>query len=476
MKRAGVLIILLLLGHTVFAWALTREDFAAGFTLQFQPTGAVHGLLLPEKIYATVVHADLADVRVFNGAGNVVPHLLRLEQAEPARIVREEDVPFSPLHDLVPDKTVRRIETQISRGTQGTGKGPPVAITQSIRDKQETSRQLNGYLLDMAAISATPFRLRFTMAGESDFMATVTLEGSDDLTNWTFLTRETLARLNYQGHRLEKNAESLIRGEKRYIRLSWPAGAQSLRIDRIQAVSYSSVQPPVRNWTALPPVLPEKQPAAERIVLEYDSKGFLPVDTIRIGLTGSNNLIQGVIKSRPDREAGWRIRGQGPFYRLQQQGVALRHDTISVAMTTDRYWQLEIAAEAGAFSRDALPQLELGWQPHKLYFLDQGAGPYILAFGNGRLTPAGRGTDNGLHKLLKDIDQQKTGFQTALLGNEIALGGPAMLIALPPPPPWEKWLLWGVLISGVLLIGGMSCSLYRQMRSARNSYQAGKES
>lgn len=475
MRISGLLIILLLLGQTAFAGALAREDFAAGFALQFQPAGAVHGLLLPEKIYTTVVHADLADIRVFNGAGNVVPHLLRLEQAEPAQIVREEEVPFSPLHDLVPDQTVRRIETQISRGAEGTGKGPPVAITQSIRDKREMTRQLNGYLLDMSAITVAPFRLRFTVGGEGDFMATVTLEGSDDLTNWTFLSRETLARFNYQGHRLEKNADSLIQGKKKYIRLSWPAGEQGLHIDGIRAVSSIDARPPVRNWTALPAVLPEKQ-ATERIVLEYDSKGFLPVDTIRVGLAGSNNLIQGVIKSRPDREAGWRIRGQGTFYRLQQQGVALRHDTLSVPMTTDRYWQLEIAAEDGAFSRDVLPQLELGWQPHKLYFLDQGAGPYILAFGSGRLAPSGRTPQNGLQKLLADIDQQKTGIQTALLGNEMALGGPAMLIALPPPPPWKKWLLWGVLISGVLLIGGMSCSLYRQMRSARNSGQAGKES
>ncbi|RJX27367.1 MAG: DUF3999 domain-containing protein [Desulfurivibrio sp.] len=471
MRISVVLIILLLLGQT--AGALTREDFAAGFALQFQPAGAVHGLLLPEKIYTTVVHADLADVRVFNGDGNVVPHLLRIEQQEPPQIVRQDDVPFSPLYDPVPGGTVRQIETRIARGAEGAGKAP-VAITQSIRDKKEATRQLSGYLLDMSAITVDPFRLQFKVGGESDFLATVTLEGSDDLTDWSYINRETLARLNYQGHRLEKNAEILIRGGKRYIRLSWPAGTQSLRIDGIRAVSYSSVQPPVRNWTALPPVLPEKQLAAGRIVLEYDSKGFLQVDTIRVGLAGGNNLIQGVIKSRPDREAGWRIRGQGTFYRLQQQGVALRHDTLSVPMTTDRYWQLEIAAEDGAFSRDVLPQLELGWRPHTLYFLDQGEGPYILAFGNGRMGSVSGSPENGLKDLLQDIAQQKTIIQTALIGKEITLGGPQMLIALPPPPPWKKWLLWGVLISGVLLIGGMAYSLYCQMRSARVADKADK--
>ena len=473
MKISVVLVALLLLGQTAGAGTWTREDFAQGFALEFRPTGAVHSLLLPEKIYTTVVHPDLADLRVFNGAGNAVPHLLRIEQQEPPQIVRQDDVPFSPLYDPVPGGTVRQIETRIARGAEGAGKAP-VAITQSIRDKKEVTRQLNGYLLDMSAITTTPFRLQLTISGASDFLTTVTLEGSDDLTGWSYINRETLARLNFHGHLIEKNADSLIQRGKRYIRLSWPAGEQNLIIDRIRAVSYSSVQPPVRNWTGLQPTLPEKQPAADRIVLEYDSKGFLPVDTIRVGLAEGNNLIQGVIKSRPDRAATWRFRGQGTFYRLQQEGVALGNDTISVPMTTDRYWQLEIATEGGAFPRDLLPQLKLGWRPHKLYFLDQGEGPFILAFGNGRMGSASGSPENGLKDLLQDITRQKTSIQTALIGKEIALGGQQMLIALPPPPPWRKWLLWGVLISGVMLIGGMAYSLYCQMRSARGSDKADK--
>jgi len=95
MKISVVLVALLLLGQTAGAGTWTREDFAQGFDLEFRPTGAVHSLLLPEKIYTTVVHPDLADLRVFNGAGNAVPHLLRIEQQEPPQIVRQDDVPFS---------------------------------------------------------------------------------------------------------------------------------------------------------------------------------------------------------------------------------------------------------------------------------------------------------------------------------------------------------------------------------------------
>ncbi|MBU0910215.1 MAG: DUF3999 domain-containing protein [Proteobacteria bacterium] len=85
-----------------------------------------------------------------------------------------------------------------------------------------------------------------------------------------------------------------------------------------------------------------------------------------------------------------------------------------------------------------------------------------------------RSSGNGLKDLLQDIANQKTIIQPALIGNEIELGGLDRLIALPPSPPWKKWLLWGVLISGVMLIGGMAYSLYCQMRSAKHPDGADK--
>jgi len=475
MKISVFLVILLLLGQTAVAGSWGREDFAGGFELQLGATGAIYSLLLPEKIYTTVVHPDLADIRVFNGKGNVVPYLFKLEQAEPPQIIREQNLPFSPLYDFVPTGTVRQIETQISTDISGVGKESVGVRRTMIREKMEKTQKLNGYLLETSDITTIPFRLQFAVSGESDFMTTMTLEDSDDLTNWTFINRETLARLNYNGHLIEKNADSLIHRKKKYIRLSWPASEKNIIFDKIRAISYSWVQQPVSNWTRLNSTLPKKQTSANLIVLEFDSNGFMPVDTIRVGFSGHNNLIQGVIKSRAGLKETWRFRGQGTFYRLQNEDVALRNDTISLPMTTDRYWRLKISAEGGEFTSDSLPYLELGWHPHKLYFLDQGGGPYILAFGNGRMESAARSTENGLNNLLKDIEKQQTIIQTALIRREIELGGPDMLIPLPPPPPWKKWFLWGVLISGVMMIGGMAYSLYCQMRSANASDRADKE-
>ncbi|MFH1215023.1 MAG: DUF3999 family protein [Pseudomonadota bacterium] len=469
--KFAIILAIFLLSQPVSAGTLSSEDFVNGFELQLQGRGAIHRLPLPEKIYTTVVQPDIADIRVFNGEGNPVPHLLKREQVESPQIVREQDLPFSPLYDIVPTGTIHSIETQIKEGAEGAGTGVrSVDISRTVREKKEEDRQMNGYLLETADIATVPFRLQFTVNGESGFMTTMILEDSNDLVNWSFVSRETLARLDYHGHIIEKNGEELIDRKKKYIRISWPASEEKIIFDRIRAVSYSRQDSPDRNWTRLNPQLSGNQTSDGLIVVEFDSNGFLPIDTIRVGLSGGNNLIRAVLKSRAESADPWRLRGQGTFYKLQNEGLEVRNDIISLPLTTDRYWRLEIPAEGKDLSPDLLPYLELGWQPQMLYFLSQGDEPYILAFGSGRMASATRNSENGLDEnVLKDIEKQQVIIQEARIGREIELGGPDMLIPLPPPPPWKKWLLWGIMIGGVMMIGAMAYSLYRQMRSSNTS-------
>ena len=53
------------------------RDFAYGIPLQTSGQDPLQQLALPRAVYEGVVHADLADLRVFNGAGEVVAHAFR---------------------------------------------------------------------------------------------------------------------------------------------------------------------------------------------------------------------------------------------------------------------------------------------------------------------------------------------------------------------------------------------------------------
>ena len=49
----------------------------------------------------------------------------------------------------------------------------------------------------------------------------------------------------------------------------------------------------------------------------------------------------------------------------------------------------------------------------------------------------------------------------AALGSARVSAGETALRAAPPPTPWRRWLLWGVLIGGALLVAAFALSLLR---------------
>ena len=63
------------------ATTATLQDFAYGLRVEAAGTGPIWELTLPEAVYRGVTRADLGDLRVFNAAGVVVPHALRLPEA-----------------------------------------------------------------------------------------------------------------------------------------------------------------------------------------------------------------------------------------------------------------------------------------------------------------------------------------------------------------------------------------------------------
>ena len=68
-------------------------------------------------------------------------------------------------------------------------------------------------------------------------------------------------------------------------------------------------------------------------------------------------------------------------------------------------------------------------------------------------------------RLLADLDATRREALTgsATLGARSRLAGPDALQPLPPPVPWQRYLLWALLIGAVLVLLAMALRLYRQM-------------
>jgi hypothetical protein len=216
------------------------------------------------------------------------------------------------------------------------------------------------------------------------------------------------------------------------------------------------VNEPNRQWTTVT----GKEVQYTSASYEFDSGGRFPVDRLDLRLPERNTLIEARIKSRAHENAPWRTRYQGVFYSLQVNGAMLNNDTVHLAVTSDRYWRIDVEPQSGGLGK-GLPVLRLAWVPDTLLFVARGHSPFTLAFGSVRAETSGDSGDflfGAVHDLFGEGIIKK-----ARLGSEISAGGEEMLVSPKPPLPWKRWLLWFVLVSGVFLLGWMAWRLYRQM-------------
>ena len=77
MNRWYIALLCLSLSGVAGAAAPVPGDYASGLDLPGAADGGAYSVALPLTVYEQLTRADLADLRVFNGAGEVVAHALR---------------------------------------------------------------------------------------------------------------------------------------------------------------------------------------------------------------------------------------------------------------------------------------------------------------------------------------------------------------------------------------------------------------
>jgi hypothetical protein len=333
--------------------------------------------------------------------------------------------------------------------------------SQAARDTK--NRTVSYYIIDASALKQ-PIRC-FTLqwqANRETFVSTVVVEQSSDLDHWRPLASATLAELLYGNDRLQRNEISLPSEQQAYLRISWPMGSKGVALAMIEA---EVAQPGVErefNWNTA------TSRASDGTVGRYDFEvnGHYPMERLRVVLPQDNTMVRVKLSSSTDPQGNqWRMRYQGVVYSLLHEGKRLESGEINIATTSDRYWRLEVAQEGGGIGTGT-PQLKLGWYPHRAVFVARGSSPFTLAFGS-----AHAGSEPQDQGLTGWLASQRSGADEITMKNVVpqvmqVLGGEQQLRPAPPPLPWKKWLLWSVLVVGVLAMLGMARSLYRQMNHA----------
>ncbi len=425
------------------------EQFAYGLPLQVSGDQAFYELELPLSVYRGSQRNDLGDIRVFNAGGDIVPHALRSPENETHREdVVTTELPFFPL-----SKKADRLDDDLSIHVERTATGTVIDVRTDSQEDTSMTVEISSYLLDASALKSPIEMLELLWSAETPaFLADLVIETSSDLVKWRRLQTAAVARLSYQDYRFDQNRIELSRGNSRYLRLHWPADQPLVKLSGVRVLTQQkyTIKRPAQQLLEMTAV-----DAGERHYT-LDLQGSLPVSAVRMSLPDKNSMAAARLYSRNDTKGNKRERWRGLVYNLKSNGNSLTNPPVSLSPWRQRYWELSLDESESA--PGAAPRFEFSWQPDRLTFLAQGEGPYILAYGNNRFET----TSFPIEQLLK-TSSSTIAPVLVLPGEEIELGGQVVL-NMRPARPWKEYILWMVLGLGVLLIGGMSFSLYRKLK------------
>jgi hypothetical protein len=460
MRRS--LVTALVLGVPALAAAEQPADFAHGLTLRLTGQSALYQLEVPRAVYEGVTRVDLGDVRVFNGAGEVVPHAFRPRVTTTTQTLPPAAITLFPIRTDAP-AGVSGVEVRLERRGDRT-----VLDVRAPDGTPARGGALAGYLADTRGVEL-PIRAVVVRlpAHTEQVVARVTLEASDDLRRWeTLASGAPVVRLSSGGERLEQLRIEVPARRAKYLRVSWPGRGEAVALAGLEVeVGETTLEAP-RQWTPVLSATAGDRPGEH----QFDLGGLFPVDRLRLQLPQPNTVAALEILARARPADPWRAVTTTIAYRLGREGDDLTSADVEVTVTPQRLWLVRVAQQGGGIGKGALG-LSAGWVPHRLVFAARGAGPFQLAYGRrdawstafeiARLVPDYKGED--------DLERRRapTAAPAALAIGSAEAGDPPRTLGGEAPLrgriDWRRWALWGALVLGVVVLGVMALRLGRQM-------------
>ncbi|MBF0235085.1 MAG: DUF3999 domain-containing protein [Desulfamplus sp.] len=448
MKHILIATFLAFLPMLVSAEESAVKDFAHGYILETDDKGAIYSLSLPHEVYTGTVMNNLEDLRVFNSEGQLVPHELRYPTTNENTLEKKVSLPFFPLF-TGSDQSDPELSMRIETGSNGE--------IVSIQKNSGVADEIpSAYLIDMKEAATYPLTLNFKWNTQgSGSILPVVLDSSEDLVYWRRVKKTTLADLIFMNNRLHHGEIELPRLSGRYLRLKSENRTILPELTAVDSISgpESKIE---RRWIKLP-LSPLEQD--NKTYLQAEVTGGLPVDSLTIKFNQPNSLLKARVLCLDDQNV-WCYRGQGLFYKLSNNGDELINEALTMQQQNISALRLEIIEDGVGSAFDSI-ELHVGYVPQEILFIARGKGPFTLAYGNASMMSTPSKSNGDFLKGLTENGQQNL-LRKAELKEKVVLGGEEML-KVPKEKPWNKIVLWLVLIAGVATLAVMAWSLTRKM-------------
>lgn len=442
MKRLALLALLTLGAPAQAALPpATPTDYANGFELHTAVTAPAYRVALDAAVYRQLQRGDLADLAVFNSAGQAVPQALERPE-ETASLPAQRPLPFYAIAQQGA-QIAGPLKLRVDAGGAVVQMEAPAGAAQSDGS--------SAWIIDAGEESSGITALRLAWDGAPEgFLRHARLETGSELGAWQPLAAATLADLEHAGKRLVQDTLTLPASPARYLRLRLDAGT-GITLRTVLALSGSNDANASKVLTPLTPA-----PDADTGAWLLDTGGPLPVERVRVRLPVDNDMAEFDILSRDSTTGPWQPRGTVLAYRLKSGDALLEGGEAAVDLRRDRYWRLQPVGTQRS-SAAGEPRVEVGWTPDQVVFLARGGGPYTLATGSGtrQTEPQPLGT------LWRSLPGGATTIEAATLGAMRELGGATALAPAHAPVPWQRYLMWALLIGAVVALALMARSLMR---------------
>lgn len=453
MKLPSTILIALFAIPGIFATPAT----AAEFRFDTQGGEPFYQSRLIKEVYQFTHEDALQDLTINNAAGEQVPYaLLPNEKLHPQTATRKETRPLSIFaigenHLNSPDT----LRIQLEKNAENT--------TINVTSGEAASNNRTVFLLDAGTHHQPLQSLSVDWSGQRDKLVYLQILVSDDLKNWSNAGDAALLKTAQNGSTLEQNVIMLdAPTEARYLQIRPTASVLpgTFNLAGVTA-EYSSMQAiaPQLLWQELHLMSREEADKAGLVNLDFEAQGHYPAGYARVRLPQQNTITAATVLVRNATNEPWRQISRASVFHLAQNGKILTSPDITIAPTVARYWRLQFNQAEGGIGTQS-PILSLGWLPPTVIWNARGQAPYTLHVGEApdivnRVAIASLIPEFNINK----VQQLPVAILLPSTNGNAAEAMPQNTWV--KPVDYKRWLLWGGLLLGVLLLAGMAYSLLK---------------
>jgi len=445
---------------------VSLPTLAATFKLDASGQEALYRTELPKAVYQYSRDENLADLTIHNAYGEQVPYaLLPYETLHPLNTAIGDTKPLSvyPIHEYQLQDA-----SELNIMIEGTAKHRSNSAI-NLKMNTPVKDTKNIYLVDAGKEHPALQALSVEWDGGEDSLLSLEILTSDDLKTWANAGHAMLLKTTAGGSTLLQNSITLNQPtEARYLQIR-PSDNDALILTKVNA-EYHNTQALTPNilWQPLALLNRERNAKTGEINIDFESAGRYAVSHLRVTLPETNTITQVKVFARKSANDHWQYIRTTSLYHMSSHGKTYTNPDIDLSPTTARYWRLQFNQANGGIGSDN-PDLTAGWLPETAVWNARGKAPFTFQVGNNpdivnHVTINSLISDNDSTPELKLKKLQQ--LPKAVVIEASLSADPSQPVnAWVSPPNYKHWLLWGGLLTGVLLLAGMAYSLIRSRDS-----------